>query len=356
MKGTSADLINREDIKTCQSKHGKTVMLSIGGETYQEGGFPSASAAKAAAQTVWDLFGPNTKTANRPFGSAVVDGFDFDFESKTQNMVPFAQHLRELMDASSKKSKTPYYLSAAPQCPFPDVADGEMLAGEVAFDFIMVQFYNNYCGVQNFVAQGGRQGGGSARRQQAAFNFAAWDAWASGKTLDGSRGSKNPDVKILLGVPASKSAASIGFVEAELLRPIVDFCASNFKSFGGVMMWDMSHLFSAGGGSGSPVVGSFLEEVHGALSLASSTLLKGTHRVNDVNATASATRQQQPGQGSSDAAKNNSSSINDSANGGGGSAPLSSASTSYYLSSVAVSWPGLVLGVLVHYSLGSILS
>ncbi|KAK6841520.1 Branchpoint-bridging protein [Apiospora arundinis] len=338
-----------EDIKTCQSKYGKTVMLSIGGETYQEGGFPSESAAKTAAETVWNLFGPNTKTANRPFGSAVIDGFDFDFESKTQNMVPFAQRLRGLMDDASAKSNKKFYLSAAPQCPFPDMADGDMLAGEIAFDFVMVQFYNNFCGVQNFVAggaAGNAVGGGSARRQQAAFNFAAWDAWARGKPLDGSRGSKNPDVKILLGVPASKSAAGTGFVEAAMLRPIVEFCASSFPSFGGVMMWDMSHLFSGGGGGDSPVVGSFLEEVHGALSLVTSAVTNGKNRVNHANGTAAAAPASNTTSNTN--GSSSSSSINDSSNGSGGSAPLSSDSTSYYLSSTIMSWPGLALGVLFY--------
>ncbi|KAK8050456.1 hypothetical protein PG994_012186 [Apiospora phragmitis] len=353
---------NREDIKTCQSKHGKTIMLSIGGETYQEGGFSSANAARTGAETVWDLFGPNTKTANRPFGSAVVDGFDFDFESATQNMVPFAQRLRELMDADADADDKPYYLSAAPQCPFPDAADREMLAGEVSFDFIMVQFYNNYCGVQNFAGGGSGKGGGggAARREQSAFNFAAWDAWARGKSLDGSRGSKNPDVKILLGVPASRAAASTGFVEPDLLRPIMEFCAASFPSFGGVMMWDMSHLFSSAGGlTGgglASTAGSFLDDVHGALAMAASGVVKGgKHRVNRVNATAT-THQQQPPAPDAGAARQGAS-ASDTADGknssgssiNSGSATISSsASTSYYFPSTVVSWSGLVLGILIH--------
>ncbi|KAK8055345.1 glycoside hydrolase superfamily [Apiospora rasikravindrae] len=325
-----------EDIKSCQSKHGKTIMLSIGGETYQEGGFSSASAARTAAETVWNLFGPNTKTPNRPFGSAVIDGFDFDFESATKNMQ--------------------YYLSAAPQCPFPDRADGEMLAGEVSFDFIMVQFYNNYCGVQNFIGGGGiGGGGGSARREQSAFNFAAWDAWARGKPLDGSRGSKNPNVKILLGVPASKLAASTGFVEPALLQPIMKFCADSFPSFGGVMMWDMSHLFSSSGGTGS-----FLEDVHGALSMAASAVTKGIHRINHDNATETEPEQQQPpapeagevqqGAPDSDTADdsniiNNNSSSSSSIN-SGSTTPTTSASTRHFYSSTVVSW--LALATLLH--------
>ncbi|KAJ3554282.1 hypothetical protein NPX13_g10654 [Xylaria arbuscula] len=99
-----------EDIKYCQGQ-GKTILLSIGGATYYEGGFSDEASATSTAEAVWDLFGSNTDADNRPFGSAVVDGFDFDFESSTQNFVPFAQKLRDLMDADSSKT---YYLSSAP--------------------------------------------------------------------------------------------------------------------------------------------------------------------------------------------------------------------------------------------------
>ncbi|KAH8163597.1 hypothetical protein CIB48_g4647 [Xylaria polymorpha] len=160
-----------DDIKYCQGQ-GKTILLSIGGATYYEGGFSDSSSAQASAKAVWDLFGSNTAAANRPFGSAVVDGFDFDFESSTQNFVPFAQQLRSLMDADSSKK---YYLSAAPQCVYPDAAMNDMLNGAVSFDWINIQFYNNWCGVINF-------------SNTNAWNFNVWDDWAHNT-------SKNPNVK-----------------------------------------------------------------------------------------------------------------------------------------------------------------
>jgi hypothetical protein len=132
-------------------------------------------------------------------------------------MVPFAQRLRDHMDADTSKK---YYLSAAPQCPFPDVADNAMLDGAIAFDFISVQFYNNYCGIQNFVP-------GAAAEQQNNFNFATWDNWA--KTA-----SKNKDVKILLGVPANTGAGN-GYQPATALASIIQY-SKQFSSFGGVMV------------------------------------------------------------------------------------------------------------------------
>ncbi|KAI0388842.1 putative class III chitinase [Xylariaceae sp. FL0594] len=210
-----------EDIAYCQSQ-GKTILLSLGGATYSEGGFDSASQASDAAQKVWDLFGTNTAaSADRPFGQSVVDGFDFDFESTTQNMVPFANKLRDLMDNSGASKK--FLLSAAPQCVYPDAAMHEMLDGAVSFDFLQVQFYNNWCGVINF-------------SNPNAWNFNVWDQWA--RTT-----SKNPAVKVLIGVPASPRAGA-GYVDGAGLKPIVQDTRNKYPaSFGGIMTWDMSTLY-----------------------------------------------------------------------------------------------------------------
>ncbi|KAI5924004.1 putative class III chitinase [Camillea tinctor] len=224
-----------EDIKTCQGQ-GKTIMLSIGGATYTEGGFTDESSASSAADVVWGLFGSNTNYENRPFGSAIIDGFDFDFESTTQNFVPFASRLRSLMDADTSKT---YYLSAAPQCPYPDAAMNDMLNGAISFDFIQIQFYNNYCGVNAFTP-------GSTTQNN--YNFETWDTWAK-------QTSKNPNVKILMGVPASSTAAGTGYVDAATLGPIIQY-NKQFSSFGGVMMWDMSQLY------GNP---GFLDGVYSSL-------------------------------------------------------------------------------------------
>ncbi len=215
--------------------------MSIGGATYNEGGFSSSSEAVQWANTIWAMFGPKQggSSVNRPFGDSVIDGFDFDLESNVQNMAPFANQLRSLMDAAGDKK---YYLSAAPQCVYPDAADNEMLDGGVAFDFISVQFYNNFCGLQSFV------GGQST---QSAFNFATWDNWA--KTA-----SKNKNVKVLIGAPGSSPSAGTGYVQSSQLSSVVQW-AKQFPSFGGVMFWDASTVSSNGnylGDVGSALGGS----------------------------------------------------------------------------------------------------
>lgn len=206
-------------------------MLSVGGATYTEGGFTSSAAAVAAAQTVWAMFGPEQSgsSVNRPFGTAVVDGFDFDFESSTSNMAYFANELRSLMDAATKAGGKQYYLSAAPQCPYPDVADSDMLDGSTYFDWIQIQFYNNYCGVNTFVI---------GDTTQPAYNFDTWDTWA--KTI-----SSNPNVKVLLGMPANTGAGA-GYTTGSTLQSAIQY-SETFSSFGGVMMWDMSQLYENSG-------------------------------------------------------------------------------------------------------------
>ncbi|KAK8169827.1 glycoside hydrolase superfamily [Phyllosticta citrichinensis] len=215
-----------EDIATCQEQYGKTILLSIGGATYTEGGFQSESAAVTAANKVWDIFGPynSGSSALRPFNNSAVDGFDFDFESPVQNMIPFVRQLRTLVDSGSDGKKR--YLTAAPQCPYPDAADQQFLDA-VGMDAVFVQFYNNYCGVQSY---------NPGASQQNNFNFDTWDKWAT-------QTSPNKNVKVLLGIPASSTAAGSGYLEPTALAPVIPY-VKNFSSMGGVMMWDASQALS----------------------------------------------------------------------------------------------------------------
>lgn len=214
------------DIKTCQSQ-GKKIILSVGGATYTEGGFSSSDAAVTAANLVWNTFGPDSNNgALRPFDDAVIDGFDMDFESTVSNVAAFAQQLRTNMDGDSSKS---YYLTAAPQCPYPDAADNDML-NAVSFDAVFVQFYNNYCGLGSYVA-------GSTTQNN--FDFNTWDNWA--KTT-----SANKNIQVFLGVPADTTAAGSGYEPISSLTPIIQY-SQTFSSFGGVMMWDASQAYANNG-------------------------------------------------------------------------------------------------------------
>ena len=221
-------MVRKEDIPACQAL-GKKIMLSVGGATYTEGGFSSPSEAISAADNIWEIFGPKTpgSTALRPFGSAVVDGFDFDFEAVVQNTAPFANQLRSLMNAATGINGKHYYLSAVPQCLYPDPFDDGMLNNGVSFDFVYVQFYNNHdCGLNTFADS----------TAQNKFDFSTWDNWA--RTV-----SANRNVKVFIGAPGNVGAAGSGYVSAAALGPIISY-SKQFSSFGGIMLWDMSQAYS----------------------------------------------------------------------------------------------------------------
>ena len=241
----------RADIATCQSQ-GKTIILSLGGDAYTEGGYTSPQAAIDGAKKIWATFGPaqSGSGALRPFGNSVVDGFDFDFEANVSNMAVFANQLRSLMNAAGGKK---YYLSAAPQCPFPDLYNKDII-DNVPLDFVNVQFYNNGCGVNSYVP---------GATDQWNFNFNQWDDWAR-------TASKNSAVKVLLGVPAN-SGAGRGYLTPSALAPVIQYSAK-FASFGGVMMWDASQAWTNG---------NFIADVKSTLrGLAKRSMRWGTRKVD----------------------------------------------------------------------------
>ncbi|OAX37590.1 glycoside hydrolase family 18 protein [Rhizopogon vinicolor AM-OR11-026] len=205
------------DIEACQAA-GKIVTISLGGATGSNG-FTNDTQAAAYAQTIWNLFlGGSSST--RPFGSAVLDGIDMDIEGGSQTgFVSFLTALRTLMDGGNK----PYYITAAPQCPYPDAYIGTTLDA-VGFDAVYVQFYNNYCGLTNY-------------DNANAWDFSTWDNWA--KTV-----SPNPNVKVYIGAPASSSAAGSGYVTPSTITTIIQQTMAQYSSFGGVMLWDASQAYA----------------------------------------------------------------------------------------------------------------
>ncbi|KAI8147614.1 glycoside hydrolase superfamily [Fennellomyces sp. T-0311] len=203
-----------KDIKTCQDK-GKKILVSLGGASGSYG-FASDSEGTTFAKTMWDLFGGGDSDT-RPFGDAVVDGFDLDIEGG--GPTGYAAFVKELRKLFKKDSSKDYYITAAPQCPFPDAMLGEVI-DEVGVDAVNVQFYNNYCST-----------GGSN------FNFDAWDEWAQNK-------SPNKNVKIFLGIPGSTSAAGSGYISHDDLEPVVEKVAASYKSFGGITIWDASQSYN----------------------------------------------------------------------------------------------------------------
>ncbi|KAG6846223.1 hypothetical protein H0H93_015307, partial [Arthromyces matolae] len=121
-----------DDIKTCQ-ENGKIVTISLGGADASVG-FTSAEQAQKFADTIWNTFlGGSSDT--RPFGDAVLDGIDLDIENGSHSHYSdFVTQIRSHTDSADKK----YYVTAAPQCVFPDEWVGDAL-DSVAFDAVYVQ-------------------------------------------------------------------------------------------------------------------------------------------------------------------------------------------------------------------------
>ncbi|KAG0740629.1 hypothetical protein G6F57_005426 [Rhizopus arrhizus] len=203
------------DIKFCQD-NGKKVLLSLGGAT-PEYGLNSYEEGESLADELWYTFGGGSDTNTfRPFGDASVDGFDLDIENGAKAGYPaFVNRMREHY---AKETSKEYYIAAAPQCPFPDFFLGETLDSSW-FDFIMIQFYNNYCNVIN-----GEQ-----------FNYDIWDKWAKTSSV-------NKDVRLFVGVPGSPSAAGRGYVPFDKLVDTVK-SLQELESFGGIMIWDVSQAY-----------------------------------------------------------------------------------------------------------------
>ncbi|KAG2720468.1 hypothetical protein I3843_02G028600 [Carya illinoinensis] len=192
------------DIKSCQAK-GIKVMLSIGGGAGSYS-LTSAKDARQVATYLWNNF-LGGGSSNRPLGDAVLDGIDFDIEGgSTQHWDKLAKYLSKYGKQGKK-----VYLTAAPQCPFPDAWMGGALKTGL-FDYVWVQFYNNPpC----------QYSSGSITNL-----INAWNQWTS-----------IPATKIFLGLPAAPNAAGSGFIPvADLISKVLPAIKSSAK-YGGVMLW-----------------------------------------------------------------------------------------------------------------------
>ncbi|GMJ13887.1 Lysozyme 1, chitinase A [Hibiscus trionum] len=193
------------DIKSCQAK-GIKVMLSIGGGA---GSYylSSSDDARQVAIYLWNNFLGGQSVA-RPFGDAVLDGIDFDIEGGTnQHWDDLARYL-----SGYSKSGTKVYLTAAPQCPFPDAWVGGALKTGL-FDYVWVQFYNNPPCQYTADDIGNLEN--------------AWKNWTTDV----------PATKIFLGLPASPEAAGSGFIPVSDLTSQVLPAIKGSAKYGGVMLW-----------------------------------------------------------------------------------------------------------------------
>ncbi|KAK7258577.1 hypothetical protein RIF29_24157 [Crotalaria pallida] len=193
------------EIKSCQAK-GVKVILSIGGGV---GSYSLASSedARQVAIYLWNNFlGGHSST--RPLGDAVLDGIDFDIEVGS-NL--HWDDLAKYLSGYSKQGKK-VYLTAAPQCPFPDAMLGTALKTGL-FDYVWVQFYNNPPCQYSY--------GDIANLEN------AWKQWIT----------DIPATKFFLGLPAAPQAAGSGYISVGNLISNVLPVIKGTTKYGGVMLW-----------------------------------------------------------------------------------------------------------------------
>ncbi|XP_019229250.1 PREDICTED: cysteine-rich receptor-like protein kinase 10 isoform X2 [Nicotiana attenuata] len=195
------------ELKLCQNL-GVKVMLSIGGGA---GNYSLASRedAKIFARYLWNTFlGGNSNSSFRPLGSAVLDGIDFDIElGSSLYYDDLAKYLKDYGRIGKK-----VYLTAAPQCPFPDSLLGTALNTGL-FDNVWVQFYNNPpCQY-------------TPNNTDNIEN--SWIRWTSSVNA----------TRIFLGLPAAPQAAGSGFIPADVLIGEILPVIKKSSKYGGVMLW-----------------------------------------------------------------------------------------------------------------------
>ncbi|RLM91430.1 acidic endochitinase-like [Panicum miliaceum] len=180
---------------TCASGNysGVKVLLSIGGGDGSYG-LASEGDARDVAAYLWNSYLGGTSSSSRPLGDAVLDGIDFDIELGGAKY--WDSLARDLKNMGRNQGGKGVLLSAAPQCPFPDEWNGSAI-GTGLFDLVWVQLYNN--------------------------PPCQWESVPAGW--------------IFLGLPASKDAASTGFVPAGDLSSNMLPLIRGSPKYGGVMLW-----------------------------------------------------------------------------------------------------------------------
>jgi len=205
------------EIRNCQ-KQGIKVMLSIVGGGGGGGGGAgdrntssvedekNVSYDKNVSDYLWDNFLGGSSSL-RPFGDVVLDGIDFNIQTGESS---FLVNLSLQLSSYSQTRKV--YLSAAPQCPFPDATLGSVLATDL-FDYVWIQFFNNP----------------SCEYTQNNFdNFLkAWNRWSTSLNAG----------KIFLGLPADQAAAASGYVSADELTSKILPEVNKSPNYGGLMLW-----------------------------------------------------------------------------------------------------------------------
>ncbi|TKY45958.1 Acidic endochitinase [Spatholobus suberectus] len=204
------------DIKYCQQK-GLKVLLSIGQDVKlktknrRHSKAPYTTSEDAAEQLASYLLQNYLSGQPGPLGSVSLDGIDIADVADGEN-IKWVEVVKAI-NASTTARKI--YLSAAPQCVYPDHYLGDAIATGL-FDFIWVEFFyqNPDCIYSN----------GNASNL-----LRAWNTWTSNV----------PNSLIFLGLVASNETA--GYIPPKDLISKVLPTAKQASNYGGVMIWDRAY-------------------------------------------------------------------------------------------------------------------
>ncbi|KAE8077815.1 hypothetical protein FH972_016341 [Carpinus fangiana] len=128
------------------------------------------------------------KSSSRPLGDAILDGIDFAIELGSKK---YWNSLAQYLKAYSKPGRN-VYLSAAPQCPFPDRFLGAAL---------------NTGNINRLIS--------------------SWNRWTNSMKAG----------KLLLGLPAAPQAAGSEYVPPNVLTSRILPIIKRSSKYGGVMFW-----------------------------------------------------------------------------------------------------------------------
>ncbi|KAI9361704.1 glycoside hydrolase superfamily [Zopfochytrium polystomum] len=205
------------DIRFCQAA-GVKVIITLGGP----GGDYGLQQGQGAAvgRRLYDLFlnkDSPIPSENRPFGAAVLNGFELDLENKRPSP-EYATLVTTIFQLSQRQA----LFFATPKCSDTDGASnyGDLLTSR-GVSTLPVRFFDDpTCSV-------GKSGFSKAVTQ-----------WASSRAV--SRGS----LKFELGVAAAATDASDGVPQsASALQSAVSTARTGKSNFGGVMIWDVSAAY-----------------------------------------------------------------------------------------------------------------
>lgn len=145
---------------------------------------------------------PSPPPSNRESQLSITNSDNENFDDN--GWPKFISELREKYASASKK----YYISAAPQCPHPDVSIGDAV---YLVDFLFIQFYNNFCATTGLVS-----------------SFGTWSKDIAANGITGA--------KIFAGFLGAPNTGSGYATHSEMIGYISQI--RNSSNFGGVSVWD----------------------------------------------------------------------------------------------------------------------